>query len=286
LRRPVPRTAADVLSEHVTLEVESIVRMYLNLYVPQLQRELGVVGFFKGHRGMPFASGALMAPITDAFVASIHRFVDRHGLDLVRFAPGQRKDDIAQQYLARFDAEEGILFVGVAQEKTWVWGTRKRRNPETGATYPWLVPVPTVDPAVGVLSYPGARPAPGRAGVLRRCHPAQPGPGPPGPGRADLRPQGAHPRQAAYPGPVPHPRHHRGGHPVAARGLQTFEDQAVSQARRRVAHRDHHQRHLRLRHRTWTAQPRRAAAGRLRRQPTSPRRPTNQPRPVHRNRTP
>jgi hypothetical protein len=135
----LPRTAADVLSEHVTLEVESIDRMYLNLYVPQLQRELGVVGFFKGHRGMPFASGALMAPITDAFVASIHRFVDRHGLDLVRFAPGQRKDDIAQQYLARFDAEEGILFVGVAQEKTWVWGTRKRRNPETGATYPWLV---------------------------------------------------------------------------------------------------------------------------------------------------
>src|SRR5881275_1390688 len=116
----LPRTAADVLSEHVTLEVESIDRMYLNLYVPQLQRELGVVGFFKGHRGMPFASGALMAPITDAFVASIHRFVDR-------------------QYLARFDAEEGILFVGVAQEKTWVWGTRKRRNPETGATYPWLV---------------------------------------------------------------------------------------------------------------------------------------------------
>jgi hypothetical protein len=135
----LPRTAADVLSEHVTLEVESIDRMYLNLYVPQLQRELGVVGFFKGHRGMPFASGALMAPITDAFVASIHRFVDRHGLDLVRFAPGQRKDDIAQQYLARFDADEGIMFVGVAQEKTWVWGTRKRRNPETGATYPWLV---------------------------------------------------------------------------------------------------------------------------------------------------
>lgn len=135
----LPRTAADVLSGHVTLEVESIDRMYLNLYVPQLQRELGVVGFFKGHRGMPFASGALMAPITDAFVASIHRFVDRHGLDLVRFAPGQRKDDIAQQYLARFDADEGILFVGVAQEKTWVWGTRKRRNPDTGATYPWLV---------------------------------------------------------------------------------------------------------------------------------------------------
>jgi hypothetical protein len=44
--------------------------------------------------------------------------------------------------------------------------------------------------------------------------------------------------------------------------------------------------YLRLRHRTWTAQPRRAAAGRLQRQPTSARRPTNQPRPVHRHHPP
>ena len=43
----VARTAADVLAGHVTLEIESIDRMYLNLYVPPLQRELGVVGFFK-----------------------------------------------------------------------------------------------------------------------------------------------------------------------------------------------------------------------------------------------
>ena len=31
------------------------------------------------------------------------------------------------------------MFIGVAQEKTWVWGTRKRRNPDTGAVFPWLV---------------------------------------------------------------------------------------------------------------------------------------------------
>ncbi len=135
----LPRTAADVLSGHVSLEVESIDRMYLNLYVPQLQRELGVVGFFKGHRGMAFASGALMQPISDAFVAAIYRCADWHGVDIVAFKAGQRKDDIAREYLGRFDGEEGLLFIGVAQEKMWVWGTRKRRNPETGATFPWLV---------------------------------------------------------------------------------------------------------------------------------------------------
>ena len=134
----VARTAAEVLERHVTLEVESIDRMYLNLYVPRLQYPQGVVGFFR-RRGFQFPSGALMQPITTGFVAAIHRFVEAQGVDLVRFAPGQRKDDVAREYLAGFDGEEGILFVGVAQEKTTIWGTEKRRNPDTGATYPWLV---------------------------------------------------------------------------------------------------------------------------------------------------
>ena len=39
------RNVSEIIREHVTLEVESIDRMYLNVYQPQLQRELGVVGF-------------------------------------------------------------------------------------------------------------------------------------------------------------------------------------------------------------------------------------------------
>ena len=34
---------------------------------------------------------------------------------------------------------EGVLFIGKAQEKTPVFRTERRRNEETGATYPWLV---------------------------------------------------------------------------------------------------------------------------------------------------
>jgi hypothetical protein len=130
---------ADVLAEHVALEVECIDRLYLNLYQPRLQHELGVVGFFKLHRGFPFVSSALMDPISKRFVADIHRFVADHGVDLVDFRPGERKDDVAHRYLADFEADEGVLFVGRAQEKTAVFRTEKRRNPVTGATYPWLV---------------------------------------------------------------------------------------------------------------------------------------------------
>ena len=60
----VAHSVGDVLDNHVTLEVEFIDRMYLNLYVPKLMYPAGVVGFFRGHRGMSFASGALMDPIS------------------------------------------------------------------------------------------------------------------------------------------------------------------------------------------------------------------------------
>lgn len=135
----VPRTASDVLAEHVTLEVECIDRMLLNVYQPMLQHVNGVVGFFRGHRGHPFASSALMDPISKGFVASIDRFCRDRGVELVEFAKGQRKDDLAAEHLARFGGTEGVLFVGKAQEKTRVFRTEKRRNPETGSSYPWIV---------------------------------------------------------------------------------------------------------------------------------------------------
>jgi hypothetical protein len=113
----IPQTVTEVLRQHVTLEVESIDRMYLNVYVPQLQHERGVVAFFRYHRGQTFASSALMAPISQAFVTAIHAFVQEHHIPLITFQKGQRKDDVAAEHLARFQQEEGVLFVGKAQEK-------------------------------------------------------------------------------------------------------------------------------------------------------------------------
>ena len=63
----VPRSVAEVFAKHVTLEVEGIDRMYLNVYVPALQRAGGVASFFRFHLGHRFASSALMDPITKGF---------------------------------------------------------------------------------------------------------------------------------------------------------------------------------------------------------------------------
>ncbi|MGH2444640.1 MAG: hypothetical protein ACRDGD_01150 [Candidatus Limnocylindria bacterium] len=135
----VPQSVASILRDHVKLEVESLDRLYLNLYIPTLQRVPGVLHFFRDHRGQPIASSALMAPISAAFVAAIKAFAASESVPLVDFKRGQRKDDIAKAHLARFSGDEGILFVGRAQEKVSVFRTEKRHNRTTGRPYAWIV---------------------------------------------------------------------------------------------------------------------------------------------------
>ncbi len=134
----LPRTAAQVLSDHVTLEIRCIDRMLLTFRQPRLQYGAGIHGFFCHHRGNLFVSSALMHPMTEMFTAGIHHYIAARDLDLVHFAKGQRKDEVAREYLAGHDGGEQLLFAGVAQEKTRVWRTRRRRDPVTGKRYPWL----------------------------------------------------------------------------------------------------------------------------------------------------
>jgi len=138
----VARSVADVLADHVTLEVACIDRMFLNVYQPRLQHVNGVVAFFRGHRGAAYASSALMDPISKDFIASLNRFARDRQVPMVDFVRGQRKDDVAHDYLRVFEAgggTQGVLFIGRAQEKARVFRTEKRRNPLTGASYPWIV---------------------------------------------------------------------------------------------------------------------------------------------------
>jgi hypothetical protein len=134
----VARSVADVLSDHVVFEVECIDRMYLNVYVPQLQYPAGLVGFVHRRLGLPIASTAPLAPISDGFSTAMRRFAHDQGVPWVDFVKGARKDDIMHEHLANFTGEEGVLFIGRAQEKTVLFRTEKRRNAE-GVAYPWIV---------------------------------------------------------------------------------------------------------------------------------------------------
>ena len=133
----LPRSAADVLSGHVVFEIESIDRMYLNVWQPRLQHGAGAAAFFTSHRGHAYAGTALMDPMTKAFVADIHHFIGARGLDLVHFGK-ERKDEVTQRYLAGFTGTEGVLYAGRAQEKATVWRTQRRYHAD-GSSHAWLV---------------------------------------------------------------------------------------------------------------------------------------------------
>ena len=106
-----------------------------------MQYPAGLVAYVHRQLGLPIASTAPLARITERFTAAVQRFAREHGAPWVDFAKGQRKDDVAHEHLAAFTAAgrtEGVLFVGRAQEKTGLFRTEKRRYPD-GAPYPWIV---------------------------------------------------------------------------------------------------------------------------------------------------
>jgi hypothetical protein len=81
---------------------------------------------------LPIASTALVAPATRQVVSDICDFAAAHDVPLIRFAKGQRKDDVMAARLAGFTGREGIVFIGVAQEKAHIFRTERRYNPAAG----------------------------------------------------------------------------------------------------------------------------------------------------------
>ena len=133
------KSVAELQREHVVLELKCIDRMYLNAYVPQLTSEAGVAGFVRGYLGHRFASTKQVAQMTEAFVESIMQFGLDHKIDLVRFKKGQRKDHVMQARLRAFKKkhQQGVVFIGVAQEKARVPRT-VRKAFGNGGTIPWI----------------------------------------------------------------------------------------------------------------------------------------------------
>ena len=103
----VARSVAEILSQHTTLTLECIDRLYLNVYVPVLQRAAGAAYFFRKIRGVVVPSSVLMAPITQRFVNAIKGYAERNGIDIVLFCRGERKDARTQEYLREWSGGEG-----------------------------------------------------------------------------------------------------------------------------------------------------------------------------------
>jgi hypothetical protein len=131
------RTVSEVLAEHALFEIEAIDRLLLNLYVPTLQHPRALVGYVHTQLGLPIASTAPLAAVSARFEKAIHAFAAARDIPVVHLMKGQRKDDVAHQYLGTFLAggcREGVLFIGRAQEKTPVSGPRSAAGPMAAPT--------------------------------------------------------------------------------------------------------------------------------------------------------
>jgi hypothetical protein len=116
----------DLLREHVTLTVECLDRLYWNGYIPILQVPGQLVSFVVYHRGSRIPSPVLLGRVTDGFVDRIKAFAEQEGIPIVHFEPGRRKDDVAAEYRQGFTRGEGVVFIGVAQERARAFKARKK----------------------------------------------------------------------------------------------------------------------------------------------------------------
>lgn len=129
-------SALSVLQDHTVLQCRSLDRLYLNAYIPELQRPPLVKRFLE-REATPIASPALFQARSDAFVKDLRAYAQAHGAPWVTFERGERKEErmrplfeAAQQRLL-----PGLVAVGVAQERTSGWKGTKRALDRGGWTF-------------------------------------------------------------------------------------------------------------------------------------------------------
>jgi len=115
----------DLLSGHVTLEVECIDRLYLNGYVGQLATSGGLWGFLREYLGKPVPSPVVLAQITQRFVAELKQYAEQREIPIVHFEHGERKDERANRLRQQRPVRDEVVFIGVAQEKAQAFSGRK-----------------------------------------------------------------------------------------------------------------------------------------------------------------
>jgi hypothetical protein len=115
-----------IIRQHISLEVRCIDRVYLHGYMPKLQTSGGLCYFLHDYLGHPVPSPALLKPRHDRFVTAVQTFASDRHVPFVSFERVDSKDAFVAPYRARFTAREGVVVIGVAQEKMRSFKAHKR----------------------------------------------------------------------------------------------------------------------------------------------------------------
>jgi hypothetical protein len=125
-------TISSLLTDHVSLQVRSVDRLFVQGYVPRLQSE-GLLVRFLLDRGFPIPSPALLGKIGRDYVNQINAFVVKNEIPVVKFAKGDVKEEIARKHFQAAEREGrfGVVMVGIAQEKTSAWRGWRDGGPDS-----------------------------------------------------------------------------------------------------------------------------------------------------------
>ena len=134
VQRPV--TLTDIVSGHVSLEIEGFDRLYLNGWVPALQTSGQIAGWLHW-RGFPIASPAALGQNAQAFRAAVRRYADGNQIPWVVFRKGDRKLDVVRPCLeaAEKAGQSTVVAIGEAREFQWVFDATKKDGPDG---VPWF----------------------------------------------------------------------------------------------------------------------------------------------------
>jgi hypothetical protein len=123
-------TVNDLLEGHVGLDIESLDRVYLNGYVPNLQVSGQVVSFMMQHLGYPIPSPAIMEKIGTSFRRTVRSFAAAHQVPIVAFGKTDRKQEVMRPHLQRQaqTGRSGVAAIGVAQEYQNVFAAYQRED--------------------------------------------------------------------------------------------------------------------------------------------------------------
>jgi hypothetical protein len=115
----------ELLNGHVTLEVECLDRLYLNGYIGPLARSGGLVTFMREQLGKPIPSPVVLGQVTEKFRDAVKAMAEQQQIPIYQFTHKERKDDVANRIRQQRGVRDGIVFIGVAQEKAQAFQGKK-----------------------------------------------------------------------------------------------------------------------------------------------------------------
>ena len=115
----------DLLNGHVTLEVECLDRLYLNGYIGPLATPGGLVTFMREQLGKPIPSPVVLGQVSEKFRDAVKAMAEQRQIPIHQFHHKERKDDVANRIRKQRGVHDGIVFIGVAQEKAQAFQGKK-----------------------------------------------------------------------------------------------------------------------------------------------------------------